>query len=108
MIRIDNKNKPNIVKFPKNLSDFTPNCVKLRSEVTAREYTFSGKPDTAGYADYYCPILELADVPDGEWIYTITDGEIENTGLLHIGKLEATEKVEYKANNVNIQYQTEF
>ncbi len=107
MIQIEEKNHRNIVFFDKNLTDFHPNLLKLRSEVTGTEYEFDYTSE-AELIDYFMAAFDFSECEDGEYIYTLTDGKTEHTGLIHIGKLEATEKVEYKANNVNIQYQTEF
>ena len=58
--------------------------------------------------DYFMAAFDFSECEGGEYIYTLTDGKTEHTGLIHIGKLEATEKVEYQANNTNIQYKTDF
>ncbi len=107
MIQIDNKKHPNLVYLDKNFSDFTPKTLKLRSEVTGKEHTFNGLRDELGLADYFAYFLDLSGCEDGEYVYTLTNGKKQHTGLIHIGKLE-TRDVEYKAKNENIQYKVDF
>lgn len=61
------------------------------SELTNKEYSFDGLTDGDDLADYYVFTLNLSDIPDGEYKYTIDD---DACGLIILGDLQI------KANNV--------
>lgn len=93
--------------------------ITFTSEVTGKEHVLR-EPELVRIdvnRDYFMAVIDFSGFEDGEYVYSI-NGEIENTytgvhevsltGLIHIGKLKETEKVEYQANNTNIQYKTDF
>lgn len=106
MIRIEDKRTINVTFFPKNRTDFNATLLKLRSEVTLEEYEFAVE-DISGYRDYFTFAVDFSNVPDGEYIYEITDGTIKNCGLIRFGAL-GTSDTEYKPSRTNIQYTPDF
>lgn len=108
MVRIDNKNYIDYTYFPINGSNFPVTRLKLRSEVTGEEFTFSlGTAYTI--SNYSAFVVDFSDMQDGEYLYFLTDndGNYENNGLLRIGKIEETSK-EYNAKRIDAQYTPDF
>lgn len=131
MIQIDDKYKRNLVHFPLDLKEayaaheepegwdgIEISSITFTSEVTGTKVTLR-EPKFSRIdwdKDYISVVCDLSSLEDGEYVYSI-DGDFSCTyyyiirkaltGIIHIGTLEA-EKVEYQANNTNIQYKTDF
>lgn len=106
MIRVEDKNAYKYTYFPKNRTDFNATSLKLKSEVTLEEYEFKVE-DKSDFRGYFTFLVIFSNVPDGEYIYEITDGLFKSYGLIRIGVI-GTSDTEYKPSRTNIQYTPEF
>ena len=106
MIRVEDKNTYKYTYFPKNRTDFIATSLKLKSEVTLKEYEFKVE-DKSDFRGYFTFLVIFSNVPDGEYIYEITDGLFKSYGLIRIGVI-GTSDTEYKPSRTNIQYTPDF
>ena len=106
MVRVEDKNAFKYTYFPKNHADFNATSLKLKSEVTLEEYEFKVE-DKSDFNGYFTFLVTFSNVPDGEYIYEITDGLLKSYGLIRIGVI-GTSDTEYKPSRTNIQYTPEF
>lgn len=83
MINIYNNSTQIEVYFPRNERNFTPSLLKVRSVVKNVDYDYLVTCTIEG--DYFKTVLDLSDLPNGEYKYTLTDGLDCTYGLMRIG-----------------------
>ena len=83
MINIYNNSTQVEVYFPRNQRNFTPNLLKVRSVVKNVDYDYLITCTIEG--DYFKTVLDLSDLTNGEYKYTLTDGLDCTYGLIRIG-----------------------
>ena len=88
--------------FPRNSRDFTPTLLKVRSVLKNIDYSYSVTAEVDG--DYFKISLDLRELKQGEYKYTLSDGTIDNAtyGLIYIGEI----KPNTIKNNATITYKT--
>ena len=86
--------------FPRNSRDFTPTLLKVRSVLMNTDFSYSVTAEVDG--DYFKISLDLRDLKQGEYKYTLSDGSIGNAtyGLIYIGE----PKPNVSKNNATITY----
>lgn len=86
--------------FPRNQRDFTPTLLKLRSVLKNIDYSYSVTTEVDG--DYFKISLDLRDLKQGEYKYTLSDGTLDNAtyGIIYIGE----PKPNVIKNNATITY----
>lgn len=89
MIHIDNKTASQTVYFPKNYIRNDENLsLKLHSNYTHKDFILSVE-DTKEKIFNWSFILDLSNIPDGEYIYNIYSENIMlSHGLIQIGCLK--------------------
>lgn len=98
MINIDKNLSQVEVFFPRNQRDFTPTLLKIRSVVKNVDYDYLVTCTIEG--DYFKTVLDLSDLVNGEYKYTLTDGLDCTYGLIRIGD----PKPSTVKNNTTITY----
>lgn len=105
MVIIDNKLGEITAKFPKNSHNFNKDLtLLLKSELTLKSYRFDNLQDVGKFNEFYEIKLDLRDVEDGEYIYTLFNDKIQNIGLLRLGKIDKTVNTEYKHKEEITEY----
>ena len=98
MINIYNNSTQVEVYFPRNERKFTPNLLKVRSVVKNIDYDYLVTCTIEG--DYFKCTLDLSDLTNGEYKYTLTNGLDCTYGLIRIGD----PKPSTVKNNTTITY----
>lgn len=98
MINLYNNSSKVEVFFPRNERNFTPNLLKIRSVVKNIDYDYLITCTIEG--DYFKCTLDLSDLTNGEYKYTLTDGLDCTYGLIRIGD----PKPSVTKNNQTITY----
>lgn len=108
MIIISNKNIENSVYFPRNV--YTPNTdvytLILNDRGTNRKYTFGNLEDKhLVQFGFYTFSLDLNELPQGEYEYSIIDSneKVVGTGLIRLNELESN-NVYYNNERTYIAY----
>lgn len=83
MINIYNNSTQVEVYFPRNERKFTPTLLKIRSVIKNVDYDYLITCTIEG--DYFKTVLDLSDLPNGEYKYTLTNGLDCTYGLMRIG-----------------------
>lgn len=100
MIIIKNNSRENKVFFPKNSTNSDKHLIlRLHSLVENRDYTFE-VDDIMDMRDYYCVLITLNNVPEGEYEYVINDEK----GLMIIGDYKEERKESTIKYNREIEY----
>ena len=98
MINIDKNSTQVEVYFPRNQRDFNPTLLKIRSVVKNVDYDYLITCVIEG--DYFKTVLDLSDLTNGEYKYTLTNGLDCTYGLIRIGD----PKPSVTKNNTTITY----
>ena len=98
MINIDKNSTQVEVFFPRNQRDFTPTLLKVRSVVKNIDFDYLVTCVIEG--DYFKCTLDLSDLTNGEYKYTLTNGLDCTYGLMRIGD----PKPNVTKNNTTITY----
>lgn len=98
MINIDNNSHQVEVYFPRNQRNFNPSLLKVRSVIKNVDYDYLVTCTIEG--DYFKTVLDLSDLPNGEYKYTLTNGLDCTYGLIRIGN----PKPSTVKNNTTITY----
>lgn len=102
-MKIKEKSSQKLIYFPKNLnSSLSSHQILLKSELTNKEYLFSELLDKDGLVDYYSFILDITNIPDGEYKYYIDDNDA--CGLIIIGEPSSSSTSYSEHNNKFIVY----
>lgn len=103
-MRITEKSTENAVFFPKNIQNSQQfHKILLHSEFTNKDYIIDNLVDNDNLYDYYSFVCNFSEIPNGEYVYTVDDGDA--CGLLILGNLKSTvESVEYETNQKYIIY----
>ena len=98
MINIDKNSTQVEVFFPRNQRNFNPSLLKVRSVVKNVDYDYLVTCTIEG--DYFKTVLDLSDLTNGEYKYTLTNGLDCTYGLIRIGN----PKPSTVKNNTTITY----
>lgn len=106
MVIIEDKTQENIAYFPKNSSNLTEEnlTLLLKSEITLKEYRIDNLIDDGNLYDYFVIRLDLSDMEEGEYIYTLFSQQCQNIGLLRLGKIDQSSTTEYTNNTKYKEY----
>lgn len=92
----------NVVYFPKNGVNFDLKQItlKLKSELTLKEYSFTIDADESESYLVYKVNLDFSDVEEGEYVYELNDGQWTSKGLLRVGQFKYEDKTYEKIETV--------
>lgn len=92
----------NVVYFPKNGVNFDINHItlKLKSELTLKEYNFTIDADESESYFIYKVKLDFSNVEAGEYVYELNDGQWTSKGLMKVGQFKYEDKTYEKIETV--------
>lgn len=105
MVQIPTNTGEISVKFPKTTAKTGQSyTLTLHSDLTLKDYEFSGLTDNGNSAYFYAFTLDLTALEDGEYRYTITSANVAERGLLRIGEI-TNNPTTYNRQETIIEYE---